>query len=327
MKKAPWAPKSADGSALKTLGSVEVQISESGCMTEFLTAYVIKNLQQPILTRQVLRELGIIPKEFPFVQLSISTHFGGESIKKLEEALRQAQAKRGIYVSAASTTRIELGHGPELYKITKEFLEVFDNTKILMMNGGFYTIEMEETAITFNKGSLHTFPERCMEKLKKELELQLGMGLIEQVPAGKKSKWLHPIVIAPKKDGSIRLCVDLKMLNKFTKRPENLQRSPWEVVRTIPTGCKHFATFDVFKGYHQVELDPESRKLTTFHTPFGRYRYVRLAMGFSSAGDVFTTRYGDAVNYSIEGRRCTGTHQRSSPGRQKTSFPHAQRPE
>jgi hypothetical protein len=173
------------------------------------------------------------------------------------------------------------------------------------MNGGFYTIELEETAIPFNKGSSRTVPEPCMEKLKTELELQLGLGLIEQVPAGEKSEWLHPIVVAPKKDGSIRLCVDLRMLNKFVKRPENPQRSPWEVVRTIPTGCKHFATFDAFKGYHQVELDPESRKLTTFHTPFGRYRYVRLAMGLSSAGDVFTTRYGDAVDYTIEGRRCT----------------------
>jgi hypothetical protein len=171
------------------------------------------------------------------------------------------------------------------------------------MNGGFYKIELEENAIPFNKGSSRTVPEPCMEKLKTELELQLGLGLIEQVPASEKSEWLHPIVVAPKKDGSIRLCVDLRMLNKFVKRQENPQRSPWEVVRTIPTGCKHFATFDAFKGYHQV--DPESRKLTTFHTPFGRYRYVRLAMGLSSAGDVFTMRYGDAVDYTIEGRRCT----------------------
>jgi hypothetical protein len=93
------------------------------------------------------------------------------------------------------------------------------------------------------------------------------------------------------------------MLNKFVKRPKNPQRSPWEVVRTIPTGCRHFATFDAFQSYHQVELDPESRKLITFHTPFGRYRYVRLAMGLRSAGNVF--RYGNTVDYTIEGRRCT----------------------
>ena len=89
MKKAPRAPKSADGSALKTLGSVEVRISKSGRTTEFLTAYVIKTLQQPILSRQVLRELGIIPEKFPFVQLSIGNgaDFGDELIEKLEEAL------------------------------------------------------------------------------------------------------------------------------------------------------------------------------------------------------------------------------------------------
>jgi hypothetical protein len=52
--------------------------------------------------------LGIIPQEFPFVQLSIGNgaELGDESIEKLEEALRQARAKRSIYVSAASTLRI-----------------------------------------------------------------------------------------------------------------------------------------------------------------------------------------------------------------------------
>ncbi len=293
---------------MRTLGLVEVRISKSGRTTELLTAYVIKNLQQPILSRQVLRELGIIPEKFPFVQLCIGNgaNFGDESIEKLEEALRQARAKQGIHISAASTTsRIELGHGLELDKFANEFPEVFDNTKIPTINGGFYTIKLEETAIPFNKRSSRSVPEPCMEKLKKELELQLGLGLIKQVPAGEKSEWLHPIVVAPKKDGNIRLCVDLRMLNKFVKRPENPQRSPWEVVRTIPTGCKHFATFDAFKGYHQVELDPQSRKLTTFYTPFCQYHYVRLAMGLSRAGDVFTTRYGNVVDYRIEGRRCT----------------------
>jgi hypothetical protein len=144
-----------------------------------------------------------------------------------------------------------------------------------------------------------------MEKLNIELELQLSLGLIEQVPTGKKSNWLHPIVVAPKKDDSIQLCIDLRMLNKYVKRPEKPKRSPWEVVQTIPTGCKHFTTFNAFKGYHQVELDPESRKLTTFHTPFSMYRYVRLAMGISSTGDVFTMRYSDTVNNMIKGRRCT----------------------
>ncbi len=91
-------------------------------------------------------------------------------------------------------SKMDLVHGLELDKIPNEFPKVFDNTKIPTMNGRFYTIKLEETAFPFNKRSSLTVPEPCMEKLKKELKLQLGMGLIEQVPAGKKSEWLHPIV-------------------------------------------------------------------------------------------------------------------------------------
>ncbi len=93
--------KSADGSNLKTLGAVDVRLSKSGQTTKFITAYVIKNLQQPILSRQVLWELGMILKNFPFSQLSISNgaDFGDESIEILEAALRQARANQGERVS------------------------------------------------------------------------------------------------------------------------------------------------------------------------------------------------------------------------------------
>jgi hypothetical protein len=104
-------PKSADGSNLKTLGAVDVRLSKSGHTTKFITAFVIKNLQQPILSRQLLRELGMIPKDFPFAQLSIGNgaEFQDESIEKLEAALRQARANRGERVSAATFPKIKLG--------------------------------------------------------------------------------------------------------------------------------------------------------------------------------------------------------------------------
>ncbi len=56
-------PKLAAGSNLKTLGTVDVRPSKLGHTTKFITAYVIKNLHQPILLRQVLWELGMIPKK------------------------------------------------------------------------------------------------------------------------------------------------------------------------------------------------------------------------------------------------------------------------
>ena len=298
-------PKSADGSVLKTLGSIPIGIERNNLHVN-VDAYVIEGLQQPILSRRVLLELGMIPKGFPNVVINSAEGPVDANIEELQAALKAVRvAKSEESRMEKKQCAIDLGHGQDLNKIANQFPQVFDNSKIPTMKGAPYCIELEDGVIPFNKGSSRTVPEPCMKKLEAELKLQLSMGLIERVTPGEKCDWLHPIVVAPKKDGAIRLCVDLRMLNKSVRRPENPQRSPWEVVRTIPAGCQHFAVFDAFKGYHQVELDPESRKLTTFHTPFGRYRYVRLAMGLSSAGDVFTTRYGDAVDYTIDGRRCT----------------------
>ena len=134
-----------------------------------------------------------------------------------------------------------------------------------------------------------------MPALKKEIESLLAQGIIEEVSGA--TPWLHPIVVVPKKNTTdIRMCVDLTKLNRYVRRPTNPQLTPWEVIRNIPKGTKHYAVFDALKGYHQVELDEESRALTTFMTPFGRYRYRRMPMGLSSAGDVFTLKYGNAVD-------------------------------
>ncbi len=109
----------------------------------------------------------MIPKNFPFTQLSIGNgaELGDESIEPLEAALRQARAIRGECISAAAFPRVELGQGPDLDKIANKFPQVFDNTKIPTMAGGYYVIDLDDRAVPFNKGSSRTVPEPCMEKL------------------------------------------------------------------------------------------------------------------------------------------------------------------
>ena len=65
------------------------------------------------------------------------------------------------------------------------------------------------------------------------------------------------------------MCVDLTKLNRYVQRPVNPQLTQWEVIRNIPKGTKHYAVFNALKGFHQIDLDEESRALTTFMTPFG----------------------------------------------------------
>ena len=137
-----------------------------------------------------------------------------------------------------------------------------------------------------------------MPALAKELKKLESQGIIERTDKG--TSWLHPIVAVPKKDGGIRLCVDFKQLNKHIYRPVNPQPTPKEVIQRIPTGMKYFAVFDALKGYHQIPLEEDSKDLTTFITPFGQYRYNRLPFGLNLAGDIFTSRYGKAIDH-VEG--------------------------
>ena len=88
------------------------------------------------------------------------------------------------------------------------------------------------------------------------------------------------------------MCVDLTKLNLYVIRPVHPFPSPWQAVSRIPNGCQYFSIFDAKAGYWQMELVKESQKLTTFLTPWGRYKFLRAAMDLTSTGDEFC-RQGD----------------------------------
>jgi len=270
-------PSAANGTALKVLGKIPL----TATYRNFFSTepfFVIENLSRPILSRKCLKRLHLIPQNFPHGVVSATAVSAVESV-----------------------VRVKTGY-PDLDALMARYPRVFDG-KCKVMKGKPHHIELEENAKPISSGATRNVAEPYRESLKKELQDLVDQDIIE--PVAGASEWLHPIVVVPKKDGGIRMCVDLTKLNKYVKRPVNPQPTPFEVVRKLPKGKKHLAVFDALKGYHQIELDDESRALTTFLTPFGRYRYKRLPFGESDAGDVFTLRYGLAVDSSTEGRRTT----------------------
>ena len=62
-------------------------------------------------------------------------------------------------------------------------------------------------------------------------------------------------------------------------------------------GAKYFSVLDATKGYWSIQLDKPSSLLTTFNTPFGRYRYLRLAMGIRSAQDIFQRKIDEIFEH------------------------------
>ena len=81
--------------------------------------------------------------------------------------------------------------------------------------------------------------------------------------------------------------MDLTKLNKYAKRPTHPGPSPQEVVSDVPPNQKFVTTLDAIKGYWQIPLAKESQPLTTFITPWGRYKFLRAPIGLSSTGDKY----------------------------------------
>ena len=92
------------------------------------------------------------------------------------------------------------------------------------------------------------------------------------------------VVVA--KPNKIRICLDPKDLNKAVQRPK-FQMPTLEELLSELSKARIFSSFDAKDGFYQVSLDEESSKLTTFWTPHGRYRYLRMPFGISLAPEVF----------------------------------------
>ena len=82
----------------------------------------------------------------------------------------------------------------------------------------------------------------------RDLEQQ---GIIEQASVGTSTPWVSPVVIIPKPDGTVRLCVDMRMPNCAIKR--ELYPSPTvDDLITALNGATVFSKFDLHSGYHQL---------------------------------------------------------------------------
>ena len=80
------------------------------------------------------------------------------------------------------------------------------------------------------------------------------------------SPWASPIVLVPKKDGSIRLCVDYQKVNEITWKDAYLIPRVDDTLDTL-AGVKWFSTLDLKSGYWQVEVCKDDREKTAFlHT-------------------------------------------------------------
>lgn len=100
------------------------------------------------------------------------------------------------------------------------------------------------------------------------------------------TEWFSPMVVVEKSGGDVRLCLDPLDLNKAIKRQHYQVPTAPEMFSRVGK-AKLFSTLDATCGFLQVPLTEESSNFTTFATPFGRNRFLRLPLGTCSAPEVY----------------------------------------
>ena len=162
------------------------------------------------------------------------------------------------------------------------------------MEGEEFHIYLTDDARPFCVNTPRSISYAYPDKLKAELDLLQSQNII--APVIEATDWCAPIVVAPKKNTDrIRMCVDLSHLNRYVKRERYQSPTPAEAIADI-SACqaKFFTVLDAMKGYHQCPLDQESQLLTTFITPFGRFKYMHAPYGISSISEHYDRRMYEA---------------------------------
>ena len=107
-----------------------------------------------------------------------------------------------------------------------------------------------------------------------------------QVIRESSSPYASPIVLVKKKDGSLRLCVDYRQLNKKTRKDAFPLPRIEESLDAL-SGARWFSTMDLTSGYNQVPVTEKDKLKTAFCTPFGLFEFNRMPFGLCNAPGTF----------------------------------------
>lgn len=100
----------------------------------------------------------------------------------------------------------------------------------------------------------------------------------------------------------MRICIDPKPLNEALRR-EHFQLPVFDDLLTELAEAKYFTKLDLASAFWHLELDDESSMLTTFSTPYGRYRWLRLPFGLNVSSEIFQKRLKYAID-DLPGVKC-----------------------
>ena len=146
--------------------------------------------------------------------------------------------------------------------------------------------------------AVRRIPQFQRQEARELLDGMLDRGVIQP----SDSPWASPVVLVPKKDGSLRFCIDYRRVNAVTRKDAYPLPRVDDTLDTL-AGSKWFSTLDMLSGYWQVEVHPDDREKTAFCTPEGLFEFRVMPFGLCNAPATFQ-RLMDAVLAGLQWSAC-----------------------
>ena len=121
-----------------------------------------------------------------------------------------------------------------------------------------------------------------LRELKAQLEELLSKGFIRL----SISPWGAPVLFVKKKDGSLRLCIDYRHLNRVTIRNQYPLPRIDELFDQLQ-GSRVYSKIDLWSGYHQLRVQESDVPKTAFRTRYRRYEFLVMPFGLTNAPTTF----------------------------------------
>ena len=101
-----------------------------------------------------------------------------------------------------------------------------------------------------------------------------------------------------KKDGSNRVCIDFRKLNKITEVDPEPMTAEEDLCRRL-SGKKYLSKIDPTKGYWQIPVAPEDVHKTAFVTPDEQYEFTRMPFGMVNSGAILVRGLRNARSWKL----------------------------
>jgi hypothetical protein len=124
-------------------------------------------------------------------------------------------------------------------------------------------------------------------------------GIKEGVIEPSDSPWSSPLLLVPKKDGTLWICVDFRALNKLTK-PNAYPLPRIDECYQNLAGAKFFTSLDLCSGYWQVRLANDAKEKTAFTCRYGHYQFCVMPFGLTNTPATFQAMMNNILQEHID---------------------------